>query len=116
MIQLRSGTGGNIVDLDCARASGDAADHHHLDSADQNLLRDDLTVIDHALTGPWTVTKTYRRDPNPRPIWTPEVCAEGNPLVRIGNDAYYLSPEGILMPVTKGQPPPDLRYFNQTRK
>jgi hypothetical protein len=24
-----------------------------------------------------------------------------------------LSADGLLMPVKKGQPPPDLRYFNQ---
>jgi hypothetical protein len=25
---------------------------------------DEITVIDHALTRPWTITKRYRRDPN----------------------------------------------------
>jgi hypothetical protein len=34
--------------------------------------------------------------------------------VRIGNDNYYLSAEGLLMPVRKDQPPPDLRYFKQS--
>jgi hypothetical protein len=85
----------------------------HLDPADRNFLHDDITVLDHALTRPWTVTKTYRRDPNPRPVWVPEVCAEGNALVRIGSAAYYLSPDGRLMPVTKGQAPPDLSYFKK---
>jgi hypothetical protein len=28
-----------------------------------------MTVIDHALTRPWTVDKKYLRNPNPRPIW-----------------------------------------------
>jgi len=88
----------------------------HLDRADQNLLLDEITVIDHALTRPWTVTRTYRRDPNPKPVWVPEACAEGNPLVRIGNDAYYQNQDGKLMPTTKNQPPPDLSYFNQSRK
>jgi len=27
-----------------------------------------------------------------------------------------LSADGFLMPVKKGQPPPDLRYFKQTAK
>jgi len=27
-----------------------------------------------------------------------------------------LSSDGYLMPTKKGQPPPDLRYFDQTRK
>jgi hypothetical protein len=83
----------------------------HLDPGDHNLLRDDITVIDHALTAPWTVTKTYRHDPNPRPVWVPEACAEGNPFVRIGGRAYYVSQDGRLMPVSKGEPPPDLSFF-----
>jgi hypothetical protein len=30
-----------------------------LDKADRNLLHDEITTIDHALTRPWTVTKNY---------------------------------------------------------
>ena len=37
----------------------------YLDKADRNLLHDDITVVDHALTRPWTVTKTYRRNLDP---------------------------------------------------
>jgi hypothetical protein len=37
-------------------------------------------------------------------------------MVRIGKDAFYLSQEGFLMPLKKDQPPPDLRYFNQSPK
>ena len=33
----------------------------YLDKADPNLLHDDITTIDHALTRPWVVNKTYRR-------------------------------------------------------
>src|ERR1700681_3796189 len=29
---------------------------------------------------------------------------------------YFLSGDGLLMPSKKDQPPPDLRYFNQSRK
>jgi len=29
----------------------------------------------------------------------------------IGKESYYVSQDGLLMPVKKGQPPPDLRYF-----
>lgn len=29
---------------------------------------------------------------------------------------YYLSADGYLMPLEKGQPPPDLRYFNQAKQ
>jgi hypothetical protein len=31
-----------------------------LDQADRNLLHDDITTIDNALTRPWLVKKTYR--------------------------------------------------------
>jgi hypothetical protein len=84
--------------------------------ADKNLMHNDITVIDHALTRPWTVGKIYRRDPSPRPLWVEEDCAEGNPWVEIGKEAYMLGASGELMPAKKDQPPPDLKYFNQTKK
>jgi hypothetical protein len=37
-------------------------------------------------------------------------------MVRIGEDAYFLSTDGYLMPIKKNQPPPDLRYFQQPQK
>jgi hypothetical protein len=83
----------------------------YLDKTDRNLMHDDITVVDHALTRPWTVNKIYRRDPSPRPVWAEEDCAEGNPWVGIGPEVYMLSAEGELMPSRKGQAPPDLRYF-----
>jgi hypothetical protein len=88
----------------------------YLDKANPNLLHDDITVIDHGLTGPWTVHKTYRRNANPRPIWIEYVCAEGQQLVHIGNQGYMLSADGYLMPTRKDQAPPDLKYFKQTQK
>jgi hypothetical protein len=33
----------------------------YLDRADPNILYDEITVIDHALTRPWSVRKNYRR-------------------------------------------------------
>jgi hypothetical protein len=85
----------------------------YLDEANPNLLHDDITVIDHGLTRPWTVNKTYRRNVNPRPIWIEYICAEGQQLVWIGNQGYMLSADGLLMPAKKDQPPPDLRYFKR---
>jgi hypothetical protein len=41
----------------------------YLDKADKNLLHDDITTIDHALTEPWLVKKTYRRFVSEKPIW-----------------------------------------------
>jgi hypothetical protein len=31
-------------------------------------------------------------------------------------EIVVLSGDGLLMPAKKGQPPPDLRYFNRSRK
>ena len=83
----------------------------YLDKADWNVLHDQITVIDHALTRPWTVIKNYRRNPNPRPLWREFVCAENNPHILIGNEDYMLSADGLLMPAKKNQSPPDLKYF-----
>jgi hypothetical protein len=88
----------------------------YLDKANPNLLRNEITVIDNALTRPWVVTKTYRRNPNPRPEWQEYVCAESNNHVRVGSESYFLSADGYLMPAKKDQPPPDLRYFNRAKK
>jgi hypothetical protein len=88
----------------------------YLDKTDRNLLHDEITTIDHALTHPWTVTKNYRRNPDPRPAWREYVCAEGNSHVEIGRESYFLSADGKLMPTKKGQRPPDLKYFNQPPK
>ena len=88
----------------------------HLDKADPNLLHDEITVIDHALTRPWTVDKRYIRDANPLTSWDESICPEYNAWVFTGQENYYLSGDGYLMPTRKGQPPPDLRYFDKPKK
>jgi hypothetical protein len=88
----------------------------YLDKANPNLLHDEITVIDHALTRPWTVDKRYIRNPEPRPQWFESICAEYNAQVFVGNQHYYLSAEGLLMPTRPDQPPPDLRYFKKPQK
>ena len=88
----------------------------YLSKADANLLHDEITVIDHALTRPWTVLKSYRRNPDPRPYWPEYVCADGQSHVQIGKETYYLSADGQLMPAKKDQLPPDFRYFKPTRQ
>jgi hypothetical protein len=85
----------------------------YLDAADPNLLHNDVTVVDHALTRPWTVHKTYGREPEKEPVWAENNCGESNNHVKIGNEGYMLSADGYLMPAKKDQPPPDLRYFKQ---
>jgi len=87
-----------------------------LDKADPNILRDEITVIDNALTRPWTVTKSYRRNADPRPEWQEYICTENNTHVHIGKESYFLSGDGYLMPAKKDQPPPDLRYFKRATK
>lgn len=83
------------------------------DKADRNILHDQITVVDHALTRPWTVTKNYRRAELARPVWRESSCADLNQHVRIGKESYMLSADGQLMPAKKDQAPPDLRYFNR---
>jgi len=84
-----------------------------LDKADPDVLRDEITTFDHALTRPWTVTRSYRRIRNP--TWIEDVCAENNGYVFIGKETYLRSADGHLMPTKKDQPPPDLRRFNPAR-
>jgi hypothetical protein len=88
----------------------------YLDKANPNLLHDEITVIDHALTRPWTVDKRYTRNPEPRPQWFESICAEYNAQVFVGNQHYYLSADGMLMPTRPDQPPPDTRYFKKPQK
>jgi hypothetical protein len=86
----------------------------YIDKADPNVLHDMITVVDNALTRPWTVDKTYRRNTNPRPKWREFYCVDGVVNVVIGKENYFLSADGLLMPAKKDQAPPDLRYFKQT--
>jgi hypothetical protein len=88
----------------------------HLDAADPEVLHDEITTIDHSLTHPWSVTKTYGRVKSLQPVWEESNCAEGNGHVEIGGQGYFFSADGRLMPVKKGQTPPDLKYFKQTQK
>jgi hypothetical protein len=88
----------------------------HLDKNDPNLLHDEITVIDHALTRPWSVDKTFRRSKERYPNWGRSSCNEGNNQIVIGAENYFLSAEGMLMPAKKDQPPPDLRYFKSSKK
>jgi hypothetical protein len=85
-----------------------------LDKTNPNVLRNEITVIDNALTRPWTVTRSYRRERDYR--WSEYVCAANNQHVVIGKEDYFLSADGLLMPVRKDQRPPDLRHFDRARQ
>jgi hypothetical protein len=84
------------------------------DKADPNILRDQVTTIDHALTRPWTVARAYLRLPETR--WVESICPESNNYVFIEGETYLTGADGKLMPSRKDQPPPDLRHFNQPQK
>jgi hypothetical protein len=85
-----------------------------LDPTQPNVLRDEITTIDHALTRPWTVTRSFNRER--RPLWNEHVCAEDNHHYEIGRENYFVSGDGYLMPTRRNQSPPDLRYFDQSPK
>ena len=85
-----------------------------LDQARHDVLHNEITTIDNALTRPWTVTRNYRRERNPK--WLEYFCSEDNHHVVIRNEDYLVSGDGFLMPVRKDQNPPDLRYFNRSQQ
>jgi hypothetical protein len=84
-----------------------------LDRSNPDVMLDEITTIDKALTRPWTVTKKYRRNPKEKLDWAEESCAEGNGHVELQGQGYFLAGDGNLMPTRKGQSPPDLRNFKQ---
>ena len=86
------------------------------DPARPGILQNVITTHDSALTRPWTVTRSYRRVPRDPPVWSEYICTEDNRHVVIGNENYMVGGDGLLLPVRKGQPPPDLRYFDQPKK
>ena len=87
----------------------------YFDKAIPSFLHDEITLIDHAYTQPWTVLKTYRRMPEKHPDWPEDGC-DSDGMVMLGKETYYRSGDGTLMPTRKDQPPPDLRYFPQSPK
>jgi len=85
-----------------------------LDPANHDLLRDEVTTIDDALTRPWTVTRSYKREHDP--VWPEFICAEDNHHVMVGPETYFRGVDGILMPTRKDQPAPPLRDFDPPAK
>jgi hypothetical protein len=84
----------------------------YADRANPNILHDEITTVDHALTGPWTVTRSYSRAGQQTLLdWSEYLCIEDTGRVQIGDQIYKLGPDGLLMPIRKGQKRPDLKYF-----
>jgi len=86
-----------------------------LDKADPSRLHNEITLIDNAFTRPWTVLKTYRRLPDKYPDW-PEDSCDSEGILKVGDQTYFKSADGTLMPTAKDQPPPNLKYFESSTK
>jgi hypothetical protein len=85
-----------------------------LDPANPDVLLNETTVTDNALTRPWTVKRSYQRDRKSE--WYMIDCAENNPHVMVGKEFYMISADGHLMPTRSGQPAPDPRYFKPAQR
>ena len=81
----------------------------------RDILQNEITTIDNALTRPWTVTKNYRRDQQ-SDLASKTTAPRTTVTSQIGDENYVISGDGQLMPAKKDQPPPDLKYFKQPRK
>jgi hypothetical protein len=87
----------------------------YLDKDNPDILHDQISVEDHALTHPWTVLKNMKREP--KPIWVESICAEGNVHVNLGGRHYMINAgDGELMPAEKDEPPPSLDHFPKPKK
>lgn len=86
----------------------------YLSKSDPDVLHADITVHDNALSRPWSVARKYQRVRQPH--WSEYVCNEGNQQLLLGKENYMVSADGYLMPVKKGQAPPDLKNFKQPSK
>lgn len=73
---------------------------------DDDTLENTITTIDDALTGPWTVQRSYSHTPYSEDvIWVEYVCAENNRHIQLGEEWYFLNTEeGTLDPTREGQP------------
>jgi hypothetical protein len=87
----------------------------HADKEHPDILYNDVTSVDNALTRPWSVQRSYRRLSGPA-IWTETQCTENNHHIHVGTQNYIVNGDGFLMPARKDQPPPDLRYFEAVQK
>jgi hypothetical protein len=86
----------------------------YLDKTNPDMMHNEITIIDHAFTQPWTVDKHYIRDRHV--TWFEDNCTENNHHIVIGTQNYFISGDGYLMPARKDQAPPDLRYFKNVKK
>ena len=76
-----------------------------------DVLHDEVTTIDNALTRPWTITKHYNRVRNP--IWVEAICSENNDHIKLGEETYMRSADGLIMPAKKGPAPAGPALFQR---
>jgi hypothetical protein len=86
----------------------------HLDDKDPTILRDEITTMDSAFTHPWTVSRFMKRAKDP--IFEEYNCTEDNHWLTIGGNLYLTDNDGYVMPIQKGQPAPDPKYFQKYYK
>ena len=92
------------------------AERLYCDKDDPNILHNEVTTIDHALTRPWTVTRSYHRDTSRAATAVDRDLLHRGQSSRVPQRAQlHRSGDGNLMPARKDEPPPDLRNF-ATRK
>src|SRR5262249_58337046 len=77
-----------------------------LDKADKDLLHNEMTVIDHALTHPWTVKKSYRRAADAQAEGPEYLCVERTETMRIGGETYRFDKGGYPSAAQKGPETP----------
>ncbi len=83
----------------------------HLDEKDPDILRNEITTVDNAFTKPWTVSRFMRRAKDP--IFEEYSCTEDNRWIVIGGHLYLFDSDGYIMPIQKGEPAPDPKYFQK---
>ena len=88
----------------------------YLDKANKDLLHNDMTITDNALTRPWTVKKSYVRAADRRAQWPEYMCVEKLNTMKLGGETYLLDKDGYLTPSKKGQKAPSLQFFPSANK
>ena len=83
----------------------------YLDKSNPDVLWNEITTQDGALTRPWTVKRFYKREKHP--LYAEYNCTEDNRWVAIGGELYLADSEGYLMPIQKGQSAPDPKYLQK---
>ena len=84
-----------------------------VDKTNPDIMHVLTTVIDSALTRPWTSDRQYMRVAEKVEQWPETWCQEGNHNIVIGKENYLLRSDGLLMPTKRNQEPPDLSHFKQ---